>query len=268
MARIEAEGLLIEFPFYHMGARSLKKHLLGRASKRVHTDQQNRVVVSALRDISFTIGRGERVALVGPNGAGKTTLLRTLSGVYEPVGGRLSVEGDVGALIDVMAGMDPEATGRENVVLRGLYRGLSRAESLAMVEEVAAFAGLGEFIDVPMRAYSAGMAVRLSFAMATVVKPQILLMDEWFLAGDADFMARAQERLTELVGAADILVIATHAEAIVRRWCNRAIRLESGRITADGTVEEVLGPEVEAGAAHFGDASVADLPPPELPPAE
>jgi lipopolysaccharide transport system ATP-binding protein len=243
MARIEAEGLLIEFPFYHLGARSLKKHLLGRASKRLHTDQQNRVVVSALRDISFSISRGERVALVGPNGAGKTTLLRTLSGVYEPVGGKLLVDGSVGALIDVMAGMDNEATGRENVILRGLYRGFSQAESEALVEEVGAFAGLGEFLDVPMRAYSAGMSVRLSFAMATAVRPEILLMDEWFLAGDADFMTRAQDRLVNLVGQADILVIATHDQAIVRRWCNRAIRLEGGRITADGTVDEVLGPD-------------------------
>ncbi|MGG5811562.1 ABC transporter ATP-binding protein [Falsiroseomonas sp. CW058] len=249
MARIEAEGLLIEFPFYHMGARSLKKHLLGRANKRLHTDQQNRVVVSALRDITFSVGRGERVALVGPNGAGKTTLLRTLSGVYEPVGGRLLVEGEVGALIDVMAGMDQEATGRENVILRGLYRGLTRAESEARVEEVAEFSGLGEFLDVPMRAYSAGMSVRLSFAMATAVRPEILLMDEWFLAGDADFMARAHDRLVSLVGAADILVIATHDQAIVRRWCTRAIRLEGGRITADGTVEEVLGPDPNAAAA-------------------
>jgi lipopolysaccharide transport system ATP-binding protein len=249
MARIEAEGLLIEFPFYHLGARSLKKHLLGRANKRLHTDAQNRVVVSALRDISFRIGRGERVALVGPNGAGKTTLLRTLSGVYEPVGGRLSIEGSVGALIDVMAGMDQDATGRENVVLRGLYRGLSRAQTETLVEEVAEFAGLGEFLDVPVRAYSAGMAVRLSFAMATAVHPEVLLMDEWFLAGDADFMDRAQERLVSLVGAAEILVIATHDQAIIRRWCNRAIRLEGGRITADGTVEEVLGPDLQAVAA-------------------
>ena len=263
MAHIEAERLLIEFPFYHMGARSLKKHLLGRANKRLHTDGQNRVVVSALRDITFRISRGERVALVGPNGAGKTTLLRTLSGVYEPVGGRLDVQGELGALIDVMAGMDQEATGRENVILRGLYRGMSRAGSEHLVEEVAGFAGLGEFLDVPVRAYSAGMAVRLSFAMATAMRPEILLMDEWFLAGDADFMGRAQERLVSLVGAADILVIATHDQAVVRRWCNRAIRLEGGRITADGTVEEVLGPDPAA------PMPVAEATPPEpaVPPA-
>jgi lipopolysaccharide transport system ATP-binding protein len=242
MARIEANGLAIDFPFYHVGARSLKKHLLGRAGKRLHTDQQNRIVVSALREISFTIGRGERVALVGPNGAGKTTLLRTLSGVYEPVGGNLVVEGEVAALIDIAAGMDPDSTGRENVLLRGLYRGLKESECARLVEEVAAFSGLGEFLDVPIRAYSAGMGVRLAFAMATAVRPEILLMDEWFLAGDADFMARAQDRLAALVTTADILVIATHNDEIVRKWCSRVIRLEGGRITADGPVEQVLGP--------------------------
>jgi lipopolysaccharide transport system ATP-binding protein len=244
MALIAAEGLTIEFPFYHLGARSLKKRLL--AGARLHTDASNRVVVSALRDMSFRIGHGERVALVGPNGAGKTTLLRTLAGVYEPVGGRLHVEGQVGALIDVGAGMDGDSTGRENIDLRGLYRGMSEAERREMTAQVAEFSGLGDFLDVPVRTYSAGMGVRLSFAMATAMQPEVLLMDEWFLAGDTAFMERAEARLTRLVGEADILVIATHDMTIVRRWCSRAIRLEGGRITADGPVEEVLGPEEAA----------------------
>jgi lipopolysaccharide transport system ATP-binding protein len=238
MALIEAKGLYLDFPFYHLGARSLKKRLLRGA--RLHTDDSNRVVVTALRQLEFRIGTGERVALVGPNGAGKTTLLRTLAGVYEPVAGRLLVEGQVGALIDVAAGMDQESTGRENVMLRGLYRGLSDAECEALVEEVAAFSGLGDFFDVPIRTYSAGMGVRLAFALATAMQPQVLLMDEWFLAGDAAFMAKAEERLARLVGGADILVIATHDFGVVRRWCNRAIRMEGGVIVADGPAEEVL----------------------------
>jgi lipopolysaccharide transport system ATP-binding protein len=138
--------------------------------------------------------------------------------------------------------MDPDATGRENIVLRGLFLGLSDAECKALVEEAGRFSGLNEFLDVPIRTYSAGMSIRLSFAVATLMSPQILLMDEWFLAGDADFMARASERLEKLVVGADILVLATHDMAIVRRWCTRVIRLASGRIEADGTVEEVLGP--------------------------
>jgi lipopolysaccharide transport system ATP-binding protein len=202
MARICAEGLRIEFPLYHFGARSMKKRLLGAASRRVKADAQNRVVISALSDLSFTIESGERVALVGHNGAGKSTLLRTLAGIYEPVGGRLTVEGEIGSLIDPAAGLDPLSTGRENIRLRAL-------------------------------GYSAGMSIRLAFAMATAVQPQILLMDEWFSAGDADFMAKAELRLEQLVTASEILVIATHDMNVVKRWCNRVIRLEAGRIVGD-----------------------------------
>jgi lipopolysaccharide transport system ATP-binding protein len=241
MPDIEAVGVTIEFPLYHVGARSLKKRLLARAPIRLREDESHRIVVSALRDLTFHIGPGERVALIGSNGAGKTTLLRTLGGIYEPVAGRLKVDGSIGSLIDPNAGMDPEATGRENIVLRGLFLGLSEAECGAMAEEAGQFSGLGEFLDVPIRTYSAGMAVRLSFAIATLMAPQILLMDEWFLAGDADFMVRATRRLEQLVVGADILVIATHDMAIVRKWCTRVIRLASGRIEADGTVEMLDG---------------------------
>jgi lipopolysaccharide transport system ATP-binding protein len=240
MAHIEADGLSIEFPLYHMSARSLKKRLLGRAAIRLKEDASHRIVVAALRDLTFTIRPGERVALVGGNGAGKTTLLRTLAGIYEPVAGRLEVAGSVGSLIDPAAGMDPEATGRENITLRGLFLGLSDTECAQLAEEAGQFSGLGEFLDVPIRTYSAGMSVRLSFAAATLMNPQILLMDEWFLAGDADFIARATERLETLVTGAEILVLATHDMNIVRKWCTRAIRLEGGRIVADGPVDEVV----------------------------
>ncbi len=240
MPHILAERLSIAFPLYHVGARSLKKRLIASTIPRLRTDSSNRVVVAALNELSFEIRSGERVALVGHNGAGKTTLLRTLAGVYEPVGGRLEVVGQIGSLIDPSAGMDVDATGRENIVLRGLFRGLDQQQSEAMAEEAGAFSGLGEFLDVPMRTYSAGMQVRLSFAIATLMQPDVLLMDEWFSAGDADFMARAQQRLEALVQKAEILVLASHNMAAVRAWCTRAIRLEGGRIVADGPVEQVL----------------------------
>jgi lipopolysaccharide transport system ATP-binding protein len=243
MALVDVAGLAIEFPLYHHNARSLKQRILASSPLRLKKDEDNRIVVAALRDLTFRIGNGERVALVGPNGAGKTTLLRTIAGVYEPVAGTLRVEGEIGSLIDPAAGMDPLLTGRENVVLRALYRGLTEADGRALADEVAGFAGLGEFFEVPIRGYSAGMSVRLSFAMATAMTPAILLMDEWFLAGDSDFMKRAEARLSKLVTDAEILIIATHEMAIVRKWCTRAIRLEGGRILADGTVDEVLGAE-------------------------
>jgi lipopolysaccharide transport system ATP-binding protein len=241
MPGIEAQRLTIEFPLYHLAARSLKKRLLSRTPVRLREDESHRIVVSALRNLTFRIEPGERVALIGGNGAGKTTLLRTLAGIYEPVAGRLEVRGTIGSLIDPNAGMDPDATGRENIVLRGLFLGLDEAECERMADEAGRFSGLGEFLDVPVRTYSAGMSVRLSFAAATLMAPEILLMDEWFLAGDADFMAKATERLEQLVTGADILVLATHDMAVVRQWCTRAIRLKGGRIEADGPVHEVLG---------------------------
>jgi len=242
MAGIEAHALTIEFPLYHHNARSLKRRIFDGATRRVKQDAESRVVVAALADLNFLIGKGDRVALIGSNGAGKTTLLRTIAGIYEPVAGQLMVEGTIGSLIDPGAGMNPLLTGRENIVLRGLYRGLTEREGRSLADEVAEFSGLGEFIDLPIRGYSAGMNVRLSFAMATAMTPEILLMDEWFLAGDADFMAKAEARMTRLVTGADILVIATHDMAIVRKWCTRAIKLDAGRIIADGSVAEVLGP--------------------------
>jgi lipopolysaccharide transport system ATP-binding protein len=241
MPLIDARDLAIEFPLYHVAARSLKKRLLSRSPIRLREDESHRIVVSALRDLSFHIAPGERVALIGGNGAGKTTLLRTLAGIYEPVAGRLEVRGSIGSLIDPNAGMDADATGRENIVLRGLFLGLNEAECERMADEAGRFSGLGEFLDVPVRTYSAGMSVRLSFAAATLMSPEILLMDEWFLAGDADFMVKATERLEQLVTGADILVLATHDMAIVRQWCTRAIRLKGGRIEADGPVDEILG---------------------------
>jgi lipopolysaccharide transport system ATP-binding protein len=240
MPLIRAEGIAIEFPLYHVGARSLKKSLLARTPMRLKEDDSHRIVVAALRDLSFAIEPGERVALVGGNGAGKTTLLRTIAGIYEPVAGRLEVEGSIGSLIDPAAGMDSEATGRENIMLRGLFLGMTEGDCAELAEQAGRFSGLGEFLDVPIRTYSAGMAVRLSFAAATLMEPEILLMDEWFLAGDADFMARATERLEKLVVGADILVLATHDMSIVRKWCTRAIRLAGGRIVADGPVAEVV----------------------------
>lgn len=250
MSRIVARGLRIEFPLYHLGARNLKKRILGHANRRLRTDARDRLVIAALQDISFTFERGERIALVGHNGAGKTTLLRTLAGIYEPVAGQLRVEGRIGTLIDTAAGLDVLSTGRENIRLRALYLGLDATETAALEADVEAFAELGDFLDVPIHSYSAGMSIRLAFAIATAMQPDVLLMDEWIAAGDAAFMAKAEARLAALVQEAEILVLATHNEAIARRWCTRAIRLDAGRIVADGPVDQVLGPAPRAPAQH------------------
>jgi lipopolysaccharide transport system ATP-binding protein len=239
-ARIEVRDVSVLFPLYHGSSRSLKKLVVAAASGRLGQDQQHRVVVQALRDINLTLSSGDRLGLIGSNGAGKTTLLRVLAGIYEPVTGRMRVQGSLNALLDPSLGMNMELTGRENILLRGLYNGLPRSMLPRLEEDVAEFAELADFIDLPVRIYSAGMVIRLGFALATAIKPQILLMDEWFLAGDATFMEKARHRLEAMVRGAEILVLSSHQAEIVQKWCTRALWLEQGRVQADGPAEEVL----------------------------
>ena len=239
-AAIDVRDISVYFPLYHGGARSLKKTVFAAASGRLGTDQQHRVVVQALRDISFTLHSGDRLGLVGTNGAGKTTLLRVLAGIYEPVKGSLFVNGSINALLDPSVGMNIDLTGRENIQLRGLYNGLPSETIPRLEADVAAFADLGDFLDLPVRIYSAGMTVRLGFALATAIRPQILLMDEWFLAGDSVFMDKASQRLESMVREAEILVLSSHNIDIMRTWCTRVIWLEQGRIVADGPASAVL----------------------------
>ena len=239
-AVISAEHVSVDFPLYHGNARSLKKMVFRTVSGRVAPDTKNRVAVQALRDVSFRLHHGDRLGLIGGNGAGKTTLLRTLAGIYEPQVGRVLVRGSLNALLDPNLGMNPELTGRENIMLRGLYSGLKLPAIRQLEEDVAAFAELGEFLDLPVRVYSSGMVVRLGFALATAIRPQVLLMDEWFLAGDATFMEKARVRLEDMVRGADILVLSSHVTEVVLNWCTRVIWLDQGRVRADGTAEAVL----------------------------
>jgi lipopolysaccharide transport system ATP-binding protein len=239
-AAITAEHVSLDFPLYHGNARSLKRALLGTVTGRVAADTKRRVVVQALRDISFELRPGDRLGLVGGNGAGKTTLLRTLAGIYETQTGRILVQGSLNALLDPNLGMNVDLTGRENIMLRGLYNGLKVAAIRQLEEDVAAFAELDEFLDLPVRVYSSGMVVRLAFALATAIRPQVLLMDEWFLAGDAMFMERARVRLEDMVRGADILVLSTHVAEVVLSWCTRVIWLDKGRVREDGPAERVL----------------------------
>ncbi len=239
-AAIDITDLSVLFPLYHANSRSLKKTVLGLASGRLARDKQNRVVVQALRNVSFSVRSGDRIGLVGANGAGKTTLLRTLAGIYEPVAGRMRMQGSLNALLDPQLGMNTDLTGRENIMLRGLYSGLPRSELARLEQDVHEFAGLGDFMDLPVRIYSSGMVVRLGFALATAIRPQILLMDEWFLAGDADFFEKARARLEDMVRGAEILVLSTHQATIVQEWCTRVIWLDQGQVRADGAPDEVL----------------------------
>jgi lipopolysaccharide transport system ATP-binding protein len=248
-AEIDVRAVSLDFPLYHGNARSLKRTVFSTVSGRMRNDQRHRVVVQALRDISFSLGSGDRLGLIGGNGAGKTTLLRTLAGIYEPIVGKVRVRGSLNALLDPQLGMNPELTGRENIMLRGLYNGLSRPAIARLEEDVRAFAELEDFIDLPVRIYSSGMVVRLGFALATAIKPQVLLMDEWFLAGDAVFIEKARGRLEDMVRGAEILVLSSHMAKVVLDWCTRVIWMEDGRIRDDGPADEVLGRYIAASGA-------------------
>ncbi len=240
MASIAVTGIDVEFPIYHGNSRSLKRTMFAAASGRLHEDARHRIVVQALRGVSLQLGQGERLGLVGHNGAGKTTLLRTLAGIYEPVVGEVHVKGSIGALLDPNLGMNPEMTGRENIVLRGLMNGLPRTEIRRLEDDVQDFAELAEFLDLPLRFYSSGMVVRLGFALATAIRPQVLLMDEWFLAGDAAFMEKAKNRLEDMVRGAEILVLSSHNADVIKDWSTRVIWMDRGRVRSDGEPGAVL----------------------------
>lgn len=230
----------IDFPVYNSNARSIKNTFLNVATGgRLNSDSQGRVVIKALEDINLHFSDGDRVGLVGHNGAGKSTLLRLLSGVYEPTSGSIQVEGQVGSLIDMSLGIDPEATGRENIYIRGSLLGMTKAQITERIDSIVSFSELGNFIDMPLRTYSSGMQMRLAFAVSTTVFPEILLMDEWLSVGDEHFKHKAEERLKSLVMGTKILVIASHSQELIRNTCNRVLWLEHGRVVMDGPAEIV-----------------------------
>jgi len=241
VASILVENISVTFPVYGASSRSLKNALIASTTGgRVMTDAKEHVRIQALTDFSLKVEHGERVGLIGHNGAGKSTILRVLNGIYEPQVGRVLVTGRTVPLFDMSLGMDPESTGYENVLLRGMYLGFTRAEVREKVQEIADFAGLGSFLDMPVKTYSTGMAARLTFAISTSIDPDILLVDEGIGAGDAAFLEKANRRLENLVARSGILVLASHDESLVRRWCSKAVLLEKGRSVNVGPVEEIL----------------------------
>lgn len=184
--RLALDNVSVSCPIYSMGSRSLKKGLLYRGSRgRIASDANDRLMVEALRNVSLRFVVGDRVALVGANGAGKTTLLRVMAGIYEPASGAVRVSGRISPMFDIGLGVDPELSGLENIRLRGLLLGLGADEIERLIPDVADFTELGDYLELPTRTHSSGMLTRLTFAVATCFAPEILLMDEWILAGDA-----------------------------------------------------------------------------------
>lgn len=203
-------------------------------------NEKGKTIVSSLSNVSFDISPKERVGLIGHNGAGKSTLLRVLSKVYEPTCGIATIEGKVGSLIDVSLGIDGEATGVENIFLRAALLGIPTEVVEEELDNIIEFSELGDFIKMPVRTYSAGMHMRLAFAVSTMISPDILLMDEWLSVGDQSFQKKAEKRLNALIERSNILIIATHSKELIQKCCNRVLWLEHGRLKMDGTPEEVL----------------------------
>lgn len=251
---IETRNAWVEFPIFDAKTRSIKKAVLGKAGGAIGRNDSNVVVIEALRDITMTLKTGDRVGLVGHNGAGKSTMLRLLSGIYEPTRGRTAIRGRVAPVFDLGVGMDPEITGYENIIIRGLFLGQTRKQMLAKVDEIADFTELGDYLSMPLRTYSTGMRVRLAMGVVTSIDPEILLLDEGIGAVDAEFLTKARARLQALVERSGILVFASHSNEFLARLCKTAMWIDHGTIRMQGGIEEVVRAyEGEDAARHVRD---------------
>jgi ABC-type polysaccharide/polyol phosphate transport system ATPase subunit len=235
------KNVSVSFPIYQTSSLSLKKRLLFRGTGgRLATDANHRIVVEALRNVSLSLKAGDRVALVGSNGAGKTTLLRVMAGVYEPIGGVVNSDGRISPMFDISLGIDSETSGYDNIRLRGLILGLTHSEIEKLMPDIVEFTELGDYLDLPVRTYSSGMMTRLTFAVATCFAPEILLMDEWIMAGDAAFLTKAEHRVQSFIAKASITVLASHSLETCRLFCNQGIWLDQGQIKAAGPIDAIL----------------------------
>lgn len=241
MVEVNLSNVVIDVPVYNTKARFLTAALVDVATGgRLNASKEGHVKVRALDDITLKVEDGERVGILGHNGSGKSTLLRVLSRVYSPSTGKAVIRGKVGSLIDISLGINPEATGLENIYIRGQLLGLSKSAIKKKIDEIVAFSELGNFINLPVRTYSTGMHMRLAFAVATEIRPEILLMDEWLSVGDEEFKHKAEARLKGLVEGANILFLASHSREMIEKTCTRVIVLEHGKIIHDGAPEEIL----------------------------
>ena len=233
MALLALDAVSIDYPVFGAHSNSFKRTVAAAVTGGMIGRETGVTTIHALQDVTLMLESGDRLGIMGHNGAGKTTLLRTLAGVYPPTRGTYRLEGRISSLIDPMLGVEPEFNGHENIKLCGLLKGLSPQQIEDLMPEIASFSGLGEYLDMPVRTYSSGMLMRLGFAIATSVRADILLMDEWLSVGDATFQEKSRERIREVVDAAGILVLASHSRALIQRECNRLVELSHGRIVRD-----------------------------------
>lgn len=242
MAGITLKNVTADFPIYGNQV-SFRNALFGRVVGGVlrgPSETESRVTVRALDNVSLTINHGDQLGIIGHNGAGKSTLLRVLAGIYEPALGTVTIDGHVSPLFNVSPGLDLDDSGYENIVTCALLLGMTREEIERKLPEIAAFTELSDYLALPARTYSSGMLVRLGFAIATAIDPEILLLDEGLGAGDARFATRAARRVEAMIERSSIMVLASHSDELIRQMCNRVILLDHGRILADGPTKDVI----------------------------
>lgn len=237
MSEIILENVCLNYPIYGANTRSFKRALVDVATGGRLTNNNKKVEVSALQNISFRLNKGDKLGLIGHNGAGKSTLLKVLARIYEPQKGKFSIQGHVSTLLDINVGMQFEATGYENIKIRSLILGLSKSGHKELVPDIESFAELGNFLSMPVKTYSMGMAMRLAFGMSTAATPDILLLDEVIGVGDGRFLHKAQERIEDLVKKSNIVVISTHMSDFIRKFCNKILWLEHGMVKNFGGLE-------------------------------
>jgi lipopolysaccharide transport system ATP-binding protein len=237
MVSIVLDNAGVAFTLYSGKYQSIRSRIVQSATAgQIGHDPSGRVAVKALEPTSLSIHAGERVGLMGPNGAGKSTLLRVVSKVYRPTTGIATIEGSIGTLIDISLGMNPEATGRQNIFLRAAMLGISRREIKRKFQNIAEFSELEDFLEMPVRTYSSGMQLRLSFAVSTILVPDILVMDEWLSVGDQSFKEKAENRLREIVEGSKMLVLASHDRKLLETTCSRGLVLDRGKVAFDGPI--------------------------------
>lgn len=229
MANIIFDNVTVQYPIYNAKSMSIRSKLMSISTGGyLSTSSNDLVTVTALRNANFEFKDGDAIGLIGHNGAGKTTLLRCMAGIYSPISGSIITEGRIATIIELGSGLDLELSGYENIFRMGMLLGATRHELECAVPDIESFTELGDFLSVPVSTYSSGMLMRLMFAVATAVKPEILLVDEMFGTGDSSFQKKAEERMLSLIQASKIFVFASHSTDLIRKYCNRIFRLEHG----------------------------------------
>lgn len=242
MSKIVLENLCLDFNLHRKPAI---KNLIIPGSNRFNPVEKNGII-HALKNINLELNDGDRLAVVGHNGAGKSTMLKTLAGIYPITSGKRLVEGRVSSLFEMSTGFEMEATGWENIQLRGLMLGETPSSMKEKMKEIAEFSELGDFLNTPVKYYSSGMFIRLAFSVSTSIEPEILLLDEVIAAGDAGFLAKAKARMKEMMKTAHILVFVTHSMPSAIELCNKCIWLERGEIAMTGDTKEVTDKYIQS----------------------